>query len=209
MNGRIELRPYLQNVTMASVDLVTMMLHRPVLIKQLTEDTIRLWEQGVFKPATPMTIMPMSQVVDGLRILQSGKGIGKIVLVPREDDVLPIVPARPAPYHFRADASYFLGGGLGGIGRSIAKWMVSRGARHLIFASSSGRITDAVTQMQQELETNGCGVYIFICDVGDKEALRSLLDQCRRTLPPIKGVIQGAMKLSVSGQFAEMWTNAH
>jgi len=208
MNGRIELRPYLQHVTMTSVDLVTMMLHRPVLIKQLTEDTIRLWEQGVFKPATPMTIMPMSQVVDGLRILQSGKGMGKIVLVPREDDVLPIVPARPAPYYFREDASYFLSGGLGGIGRSIAKWMVSRGARHLIFASSSGRITDAVTKMQQELETNGCGVYIFKCDVGDKEALRSLLDQCRRTLPPIKGVIQGAMKLSVSDQFAEMWTNA-
>ncbi|KXL46852.1 MAG: hypothetical protein FE78DRAFT_30538 [Acidomyces sp. 'richmondensis'] len=195
MNGRIELRPYLQNVTMTSVDLVTMMIHRPVLIKQLTEDTIKLWEQGVFKPATPLTVIPMAQVVDGLRTLQSGKGMGKIIMVPREDDVLPIIPAQPAPYHFRADVSYLLSGGLGGIGRSIAKWMVSRGARHLIFASSSGRITEVVKKMQEELEASGCGVYIFKCDVGDKESLQSLLDQCRQTLPPIKGVIQGAMKL--------------
>ncbi|KAJ4863148.1 KR domain-containing protein [Trichoderma breve] len=194
MNGKVDLRPYLRNVTMASVDLVSMMKNKPFLIKMLTEETMRLWKEGVALPAAPTTIMPMSQVVDALRILQGGTGMGKIVLVPREDDVLPVLPPSPAPLSFRPDASYVLSGGLGGIGRSVAAWMASRGARNLIFLSSSGRITPAVTTMREALEADGCSVHIFTCDVGDKEQLRLVLEQCK-TLPPIRGVVQGAMKL--------------
>lgn len=194
MNGKVDLRPYLRNVTMASVDLVSMMKNKPFLIKMLTEETMRLWKEGVALPAAPTTIMPMSQVVDALRILQGGTGMGKIVLVPREDDVLPVLPPSPAPLGFRPDASYVLSGGLGGIGRSVAAWMASRGARNLIFLSSSGRITPAVTTMREALEADGCSVHIFTCDVSDKEQLRLVLEQCK-TLPPIRGVVQGAMKL--------------
>ncbi|EHK21956.1 uncharacterized protein TRIVIDRAFT_53518 [Trichoderma virens Gv29-8] len=194
MNGKVDLRPYLRNVTMASVDLVSMMKNKPFLIKMLTEETMRLWKEGVALPASPTTIMPMSQVVDALRILQAGTGMGKIVLVPREDDVLPLLPPSPAPLGFCRDASYVLSGGLGGIGRSVAAWMALRGARNLIFLSSSGRITPAVTTMRETLEADGCRVHIFTCDVSDKEQLRLVLEQCK-TLPPIRGVVQAAMKL--------------
>jgi NAD(P)-dependent dehydrogenase (short-subunit alcohol dehydrogenase family) len=117
--------------------------------------------------------------------------------VPREDDILPILPPLPAPLGFRPDASYVLGGGLGGIGRSVATWMASRGARNLIFLSSSGRITPAVTAMRETLEADGCSVHIFTCDVSDKEQLRLIVEQCSKTLPPIRGVVQAAMKLKV------------
>jgi hypothetical protein len=195
-NGKIDLRPYLRNVTMASVDLVSMMNNKPHLIKMLTEETMRLWKEGVALPAFPTTIMPMSQVVDALRILQAGTGMGKIVLVPRDDDVLPVFPPSPAPLRFSPDASYVLSGGLGGIGRSVATWMAARGARNLIFLSSSGRITPAVTTMRETLEADGCHVHIFTCDVSDKQQLRLVVEQCK-TLPPIKGVVQAAMKLKV------------
>jgi len=172
------------------------MKNKPFLIKMLTEETMRLWKEGVALPASPTTIMPMSQVVDALRILQAGTGMGKIVLVPREDDVLPLLPPSPAPLGFCRDASYVLSGGLGGIGRSVAAWMALRGARNLIFLSSSGRITPAVTTMRETLEADGCRVHIFTCDVSDKEQLRLVLEQCK-TLPPIRGVVQAAMKLKV------------
>jgi hypothetical protein len=64
--------------------------------------------------------MPISQVVDALRILQAGTGMGKIVLVPRENDVLPVLPPSLAPLGFSEDVSYVLSGGLGGIGGSVA-----------------------------------------------------------------------------------------
>lgn len=198
MNGKVDLRPYLRNVTMTSVDLVSMMKNKPFLIKMLTEETIRLWELGVAQPATPTTIMPMSQVVDALRILQAGTGMGKIILVPQDDDLLPIVPPSPPPYRFRPDVTYLLSGGLGGIGRSSAMMMASRGARNLAFLSSTGRITPAVETMTNALEAKGCHVRIFTCDVSDKERLREVLGQLERDgLPPIKGCMQGAMKLNV------------
>ena len=45
-NGKISLSPYLRNVTMASVELPTMMRHRPALIRRLTADAVELWKGG-------------------------------------------------------------------------------------------------------------------------------------------------------------------
>jgi hypothetical protein len=81
---------------------------------------MRLWKEGVAMTAAPTTIMSMSQVVNALRILQGGTGMGKIVLVHQEDDVLPVLPPSPAPLGFSPDASYVLSGSLGGIDRSVA-----------------------------------------------------------------------------------------
>jgi hypothetical protein len=196
-NGKVELRPFLRNVTMASVELPTMMRHRPSLIKRLTEDTIRLWAEGHIKEADPMRIMNYSQVEEGLRILQSGQGMGKMIFVPTPDDILPIVPPRAPTYRLREDATYVMSGGLGGIGRSFARWMAKRGARNLVFLSSSSNITPAASKLVRDLEFDKCKVEIIRCDVSDKEKLRAVLEECQRTMPPIKGVVQGAMKLKV------------
>jgi hypothetical protein len=72
--------------------------------------------------------------------------------------------------------------------------MAARGARNLIFLSSSGRITPAVTMMRETLETDGCRVHISTCDVSNKDQLRLVLDQCN-ALPPTTGVVQATMRL--------------
>lgn len=43
--GRIEFTPFLRNVTMTSVELSTIMRHKPSMIGQLTADAIRLFEE--------------------------------------------------------------------------------------------------------------------------------------------------------------------
>ena len=183
---------------MTCVDLVTMMKHRPRLVKQLLDDTIRLWGEGVVKPASPTTVSPLSKLVEAFQTLQSGRGTGKKVPVPYPDDVVPIVPEQQASLNFRPDATYVLSGGLGGLGRSIARWMVGKGARHLLFLSRSGNITPAVAEMEKNLAEQNCKVHIAKCDVTDATELATVLEECKSFLPPIKGVIQGAMQLSVS-----------
>ena len=174
------------------------MRHRPVLIRQLVELTVRLWKEGHIRAAVPTKTMPFSQVKEGLRILQAGKGMGKIVMVPSPGDVVPIAPEQRSPYEMRAEASYVIGGGLGGIGRSLAVWMADRGARNLILLSRSGKITDEVTDTLNVLEAKGCRVRVCKCDVSKRDELQKVLEECASTLPPIKGVIQGAMTLDVS-----------
>jgi NADPH:quinone reductase-like Zn-dependent oxidoreductase len=195
--GKAELTPFLRNVTMTSVDLPTMMQYRPNLIIKLVEDTIRLYGEGKIGEAKPTNVMGFSQVEEGLRLLQSGEGMGKMVFVPSRDDLIPVVPDPLPPYNFQGNASYVLAGGLGGLGRSIARWMALRGARNLIFLSRSGKITDSVQEMVDDLQNNGCNVRIFTCDVSDKYRLCSVIGECSVSLPPIKGCIQGAMTLKV------------
>jgi NADPH:quinone reductase-like Zn-dependent oxidoreductase/SAM-dependent methyltransferase len=196
-HGKLDLNPFVNNVTMASVNLQTMTEHRPELVGRLIADTVELYTEGKIKEVTPVTVMNFGQVEDGLRLLQSGKGMGKYVFVPGPEDYLPVVPQAAPPYVFREDASYVLAGGLGGLGRSIARWMVSRNAKSLIFLSRSARITAPVEDMVAEFKEKGCRVEILKCDVSNSARLKEAIDGCVTTMPPIKGCIQGAMSLNV------------
>ncbi len=82
------------------------------------------------------------------------------------------------------------------MGRSIARWMVSRGARHLILLSRSGLSAPAAQSLADELGGLGVTVAAPSCDVSDDKALKSALGECTRLgMPPVKGCIQGAMVL--------------
>jgi short-subunit dehydrogenase len=83
----------------------------------------------------------------------------------------------------------------------MALWMAARGAKHLIFLSRPDNITDDIAETISTLEVKGVNVRIFKCDVGDKARLAEVVEECKSTLPPIKGVIQGAMVLDVSALF--------
>ena len=64
------------------------------------------------------------------------------------------VPALPPPLQLRADTSYLLVGGLGGIGIEIAKWMVNKlGAKSLILILRSNINTIEITNAIAALET--------------------------------------------------------
>lgn len=99
---------------------------------------------------------------------------------------------RPPPFSLRSDASYVIVGGLGGIGRVLCEWMMARGARHLIIISRNARPGPFVTELEQQ----GCEVRTLACDIAAEDQLGAALAQCT-DMPPIKGVIQGAMVLKV------------
>ncbi|PGH30586.1 hypothetical protein GX50_06669 [[Emmonsia] crescens] len=193
--GKLDMTPFLQNITFTGVDLLTLAESRPKIVRELLNTTMRLWEEKKIKGAYPLTTLGYSELEDGLRMLQSGKNMGKIVFAPSEKDIVPVIPEVKTPYTFEPNASYVLAGGLGGLGRSLAQWMVSRGARNLIFLSRSGTITQPVQEMVSALEAKGCKIRIFTCDVSDLSRLQSVVDECQQTLPPIKGCIQGSMVL--------------
>ncbi|KFY26739.1 hypothetical protein V493_03909, partial [Pseudogymnoascus sp. VKM F-4281 (FW-2241)] len=102
-------------------------------------------------------------------------------------------PLKGAKFH--ADASYLLAGGLGGIGRSLSMWMVANGARNLIFVSRSGVSNDAARELVNTLMGKGVRVEVLKCDIADEVRLFDSLNAVLRTMPPVRGVIQGAMVL--------------
>ena len=94
-----------------------------------------------------------------------------------------------------------LAGGTGGLGRSMARWMVARGAKNIVLLSRSGAKSDDTKKLTAELEEKGCKVKVYACDICDELRLKDVLDDCKKTMPPVKGCIQGAMHLQVSFHF--------
>ncbi|WP_437965697.1 SDR family NAD(P)-dependent oxidoreductase [Sorangium sp. So ce260] len=122
-------------------------------------------------------------------------------LVARPD----LVKAAPE-LSFRADGSYLITGGLGGLGLLVARWMVQHGARRLILLGRSALPPRAAwldaaadTPLGQrvaavrELEALGASVHVAAIDIADEAQLSAFLGQHRQEgYPPIRGVIHAA-----------------
>jgi NAD(P)-dependent dehydrogenase (short-subunit alcohol dehydrogenase family) len=97
-----------------------------------------------------------------------------------------------------ADAAYVIIGGTGGIGRSMARRFISRGARHIVLLSRKDTVSVEVAQLIKESQQLGASIYVKRCDAAEKDDVDNLLAELAQTLPPIRGVIHAAMVLKVT-----------
>ena len=93
------------------------------------------------------------------------------------------------------NSSYLITGGTGGIGKSVTRWLAREGAKNIILASRSGSDQRGVSELVEELQIIGVKVFVGHCDVADLSQVNSLVSKCQETMPPIRGVIHGAMAL--------------
>ena len=110
------------------------------------------------------------------------------------------IPSTKPSWYFDPNATYVLAGGLGGLGRCIARWMMNRGAKHLMILSRSGPRGEAALTLLEELKTKGVNVLAVPCDISDESTLSSVISDHANELPPIKGCIQGCMVLRVGNR---------
>jgi NADPH:quinone reductase-like Zn-dependent oxidoreductase len=203
-NTRLEMARFEHNASFASVDLTVVAAERPRLMKRLLTDVFALFESQSIKTISPITVFPISEVESAFRNLQSGKVHGKVVIVPGEDDQVKAIPTKISSNLLKVDASYVLIGGTGGLGRSMTRWMVSKGARNIILVSRSGSATGKVGELIRELRDSfGANVIVRRCDVADKGEVEKLVTLGCTDLPPIRGVVHGAMVLHVSVRYVQ------
>ncbi|KAL1881223.1 Type I Iterative PKS [Diaporthe australafricana] len=196
-NSSLEMKPFSRQATFSSFDLLAMLHTRMDLIHRILKDVAGLISAGAIKPVHPVTSYSITNMAQAFRLLQTGKHTGKVVLTMGDRDEVPVVPRAPAA-EFKADASYLLVGGIGGIGRSVANWMVSRGARNIVLLSRSAGRSEKTAAFISELQDTGCRVKAISCDVTVAGDLSSAIGACDKELPPIRGVIQAAMVLQDS-----------
>lgn len=153
--------------------------------------------QGVFRPAAPLTVVPISRVADAYRTMQQGKHRGKLVLTFEKGEEKAPVLFRAIDSGIRMEprATYLLVGGLGGLGRCMAEEFVAAGARYIAFLSRSGDGSPAAKAVLESLKSKGAQVKVYRCDVADEDSFLAVMRQCAEELPPIKGVLQLAMVL--------------
>jgi NADP-dependent 3-hydroxy acid dehydrogenase YdfG/aryl carrier-like protein len=89
-----------------------------------------------------------------------------------------------------------LSGGLGGLGRSLSKWMIDHGATHLAFLSRSGTRKPKAQILLAEILAKGIDARAYVCDIGNGKAVQQAVQSIQQEMPPIHGVIQAAMSLA-------------
>lgn len=108
------------------------------------------------------------------------------------------MPRRTTMSSIRADATYVITGGSGGLAYSFARWLADQGAKYIILASRSGKADMKIRNLIIEMGVHGTMIIPHKCDVTDKLQVNELVGEGLRHVPPIRGVIHGAIDNRVS-----------
>ncbi len=101
------------------------------------------------------------------------------------------VAAPTREWRVRADRTYLITGGFGGLGLQTAKWLVEHGARHLALAGR--RDPGPAAQVKLEaLAAAGAEVTVFTADVSRFAQTAGMLTEIRRELPALAGIFHCA-----------------
>ncbi|KAK1561623.1 LOW QUALITY PROTEIN: beta-ketoacyl synthase domain-containing protein [Colletotrichum navitas] len=191
-----------------------LLFNNPDLMAETWRKAFDLIRNGVAHAPTPLVVNPIHKVQDALRLVQSGKHYGKVVLSFEQDGQVPVMrgPEAGAALQLDSSGTYLLVGGLGGLGRSLAQMLVDCGARNIAFISRSGAVSPSAKAVVESLSSRpGVSVKAYAADATNKKSLDAALESCRSELPAIKGVVQMAMVLRdavFENMSFDQWTGA-
>ncbi|KAK7713252.1 Type I Iterative PKS [Diaporthe eres] len=196
-NSGLPMAGFSRNVSFTAVDLHHAAQTNPALIGELLQKTMELVGSRAIGCPNPVHVYSATKVEDAFRFLQSGRSTGRIVINVTPTDVVPTRLREASHWSFDENASYMVCGGLGGLGRAVAKWMASKGARNLILPSRSGpQKGPEALQTVLDLRQQGINVITPICDMSSATAVAETIQESARIgMPPIKGCINAAMVL--------------
>ncbi|CAJ2507648.1 Uu.00g088340.m01.CDS01 [Anthostomella pinea] len=164
--GRLEMDPFLKNTTFTAFDL-------SYLYNTDNEQHHALWNQL------------LSEVIR----------IGKIAINLENGSSEIKVQRLRYETSFHPDKSYVMVGCLGGLGRTLARWMVSRGARKFASLGRSGLQNPAAQNLVSDLNAFGAKSSVVtgdVCNAADVEQVVAAAE----AMGSIGGVVQAAMGLN-------------
>ncbi len=186
-NAPLALAPFRKSLSYYAVDLLGMQQERPDKFGALLQTVIACIAEGTFRPL-PTAVIPIAQVAEAFHTMARGSQRGKLV-VSLHERATTRVEAPPAG--IVANGTYLITGGLGGLGLSVAQWLVGRGARALVLLGRSSPAPQALATLDQ-LRAGGASLLLAQADVADPAALAAVLEDIARTLPPLRGIFHAA-----------------
>ncbi|KAF3402032.1 Polyketide synthase-nonribosomal peptide synthetase [Penicillium rolfsii] len=196
-DGRLEMNQFLHNATFSAFDLSDLYNHPDEsyheLWSGLLNQVIDLYRAGRIAKIDPIRIFDISEINSGLRHFSSRARMGKVAISLEDDSTT--IPVQTLKYRttFSAKKTYLMIGCLGGLGRSMSKWMMSRGARKFVFLGRSGTDKLSARRLVEDLTQHGAECKVVrgdVCNNSDVEAAVAAVEG------PIGGVIQAAMGLN-------------
>ncbi|ROT38902.1 polyketide synthase [Sodiomyces alkalinus F11] len=196
--GKLDMGVFLRNTTFTALDLSELYYaedpYYRAIWDRLMAETLDLYRSNAIQPL-PTKVFDASQVVEAYRYFADKERVGKVVI--SMEDQHSRVPVKPATYLsvFDSEKVYLMIGCLGGLGRSLSRWMMQRGARHFVFLGRSGADKPSARQLVTRLEEAGATVEVVRGDVSQAEHVTASVEACINSGRRIGGIIQAAMGL--------------
>ena len=179
-----------KSLSYSAVDLAGLGERRPQRFAALLADVMDLLSKGALQPL-PVETFPVSRAAEAFRKMAQAQHVAKLVLT--FDD--PEVRVRVLAEHhvsIRADGTYLVTGGLGGLGLRVARWLAEQGAGHLVLVGRSGAANPAQRAAVAALGAQGARVTVAKADVADRARMERILGDVAASGMPLRGVIHAA-----------------
>ncbi|KAI1467861.1 uncharacterized protein F4812DRAFT_471220 [Daldinia caldariorum] len=201
----------------SSFDLSLILDADPALSGELMRAVHAYYRDGLIGPVRPFSATDISKLDQVLLKFSKGKHVGKLVVTYQDPQALvKMLPAPSQPrVRFDPKAYHIVVGGLGGLGRSIIRWMCQRGARNLVVVTRRGieEISSAARNLISTLTERGISIQPLACDISDKSQVTRLIEHIASVSPgiPLKGIIHAAVSyldISFDKITAQRWRDS-
>ncbi|MBZ0276126.1 MAG: SDR family NAD(P)-dependent oxidoreductase, partial [Anaerolineae bacterium] len=166
--------------------------HNPQMIRAMMLDILAWVEEGSLNPL-PVHTFPLEQASAAFRYMAQAKHIGKIAV------------SHYHPGAIRPDVTYFITGGLSGLGLLTGRWLADNGARHLVLMGRRAPDEDARRTLA-DLEAHGVQIAVMQGDVSLEDDIRAVLAQIESSMPPLRGIIHSAGALADAALMQQDWS---
>ncbi|KAI1377698.1 polyketide synthase-like protein [Hypoxylon crocopeplum] len=207
--GKLDMHVFLRNTTLTAFDMSEFFFAEDPFYRNiwnsLMAEVLDLYRASEIKPP-PITTFDVSDIAQAYRYFNNKDRVGKVVISMENGQSR--VPVSPAQYKavFDPEKSYLLVGCLGGLGRSLSRWMMIRGARKFVFLGRSGCDKPTAQQLVSRLRNSGASVTVVRGDVSDSAHVHEAV-LASAAAGVIGGVVQAAMGLR-EGLFTRMTNDA-
>lgn len=178
-------------------DILDLYSQKTHLLASYLRQTTVLYRQKLIPALRPIQKKNIANFDRAVASFSDDFAAQKTIIEHAESDGLIEVLPRRAELKFNPDATYFLVGCLGGLGRSITAWMAQRGAKRFALMGRSGVSNPDTAAWIRSIEAMGVTCQIIKGDAAKKSDVHAALRQIP-TSHPVRGVVHAAMVLRVS-----------
>lgn len=183
------------NTAYASINLADFARSNARSAHRSFQKSMRYAFENAISTSGPVQVYQPREVEHALRHFEKTDAEDPVVVKLEHGDAISASVPNTSRCQLAQDGTYVIAGGLGGLGRSFARWMVERGARHLVLLSRRGAVTPPSQKLVSELREKGVTVATPACDITQLDVLVSKLEEVSSSMPPIKGCIQATVVL--------------
>ena len=173
-----------------------LLVEQPGMVRSMLQELVGDILTGRLRPL-PRKVFPIKEAVRAFRYMAQAKHIGKIVMT------LPL-QSEPDLKIIYSDACYLITGGLGGLGLQVARWMVARGARHLVLMGRR-EPSEGAREILGRMEKDGAEIKVVSCDISNEEQISRMFLEMERSLPELRGVVHCAGVLDDGVLLQQTW----